>query len=264
MNIRQKKQRKRIFIIIVVFIVSLIIFRDAFNLLRSGINNLVLPVKILIYKSTYRTKSTFDNLRDINNILKENIELKKENYALRFENVKLQTLINENERLKDLLDLKEGAGIDFVIANISFKDPLSVYDEFFIDLGSDDDIKENMVVLNRDILLGRISKVYKKRSIVELISKQNLYTSVLIGEEKYIGILKGENSNRLIIEYVVNDAQIKVGDKVYTSGISDIYPKGQYIGEITSVVDKEGGLFKEITLTLPFNIFELNQVVILK
>lgn len=264
MNIRQKKQKKRIFIIIVVFMISLIIFKDAFNLLRASVNKVVLPVKVMIYKTSYRAKSTFDNLRDINNILKENIELKKENYTLKFENIKLQTLINENERLKDLLDLKEGAGIDFIIANISFRDPLSVYDEFFIDLGSQDNIKENMVVMHRDVLLGRVKEVYKKRSIVELISKQNLYTSVLIGEEKYIGILKGENSNKLTIEYVVNDAQIQVGDRVYTSGISDIYPKGQYIGKISSVKDKEGGLFKEITLTLPFNSFELSQVVILK
>ena len=264
MNIRQRKIRKRIIISIIVFIVSLVIFRGVFNTISLGVNKIFMPVKILIYKTTKKTKETFDNLKDINDILKENDDLRSENYKLNLENIKLQKLINENERLKELLDLKEGTNIDFVIANISFRDPLSAYDEFFIDLGSRDGIEKNMVVLNKNMLLGRVSKVYENKAIVELISKNSVYTSILIGDKKYVGILKGENSNKLSIEYIINDAEIVVGDKVYTSGISDIYPKDQYIGEVSEVEEKEGGLFKEITLILPFNIFELNEVIILK
>lgn len=264
MIVRQRRVRKRIFIGILIFIISLVIFRDFFDTIRSGVNKAVLPAKIIIYRATKTSKQTFDNLKDINNILRENSELRSENYRLKLENIKLQTLINENERLKELLDIKEGTSIDFVIANISFRDPLSVYNEFFIDLGSEDGIEEGMTVLNRDMLLGRVSKVYNRRSVVELISKNNIYTSVLIGEEKYVGILKGENSNRLSIENIVSDADIQVGQRVYTSGMSDTYPKGQYIGEVSSVNQKAGNLFKEVTLVLPFNIFELNEVIILK
>lgn len=264
MNIRQRKTRRKLLIGILVIIISLVIFRDPVNTLRAGVNKLLLPVKIVVYKTTRAGKETFDNLKDINNILKENETLKSENYRLNLENIKLQSLMDENERLKELLNIKEGNNIDFAIANIRFRDPLSVYDEFFIDLGSNDGIKENMVVLNKDILLGRVSKVYEDRAVVDLISKNGAYTSILIGDKKYIGILKGENSNSLNIEYIVNDANIEVGDKVVTSGISDIYPKGQYIGEVASVKDKEGGLFKEVKLTLPFNIFEIKEVIILK
>ncbi len=264
MNIRQRKTRRRLFIGIVVFVISLVILRGPMNSLRAGVNKIFLPVKIVIYKASRAGKEAFDNLRDINNILKENEEIKSENYRLKLENIKLQTVIDENEKLKELLEIKEGSNIDFVIASVSFRDPLSVYDEFIIDLGSEDGIKENMVVLQRDNLLGKVSEVYKNRAIVDLISKNNLYTSILIGEEKNIGVLKGQNSNVLTIEYVVNDAEIKVGDKVVTSGISDIYQKGQFIGYVKEVTEKEGGLFKEVTLELPFNIFELDEVIILK
>lgn len=264
MRLKEFKRRKRIVSGILTLIALIFIFRFTLNNLTTVLNGLLLPVKILAYQVSRSSKETFDNLKDINAILNENKVLKQENYALKLENFKLNNMKEENKRLKDLLDMKQEENIDFSIANISFRDPLSVYDEFFINKGKKDGIQEEMIVLNKDTLLGKVKKVYETNSVVELITKNDIYTSILIGEGSHLGVLKGVNSEELTVEYITNDTEVKVGDKVITSGVSDVYPKGLYLGDIISVKNAEDYLYKEIKMKLPYNIFEIYEVVILK
>lgn len=264
MNFKERKKRRDLIFLIVGTILIIFILKNQLNLLRAGINKIVLPVKIFIYKSTESAKHTVKNLQDLNRILKENDHLKQENFRLKIDHDYITELQNENKRLKEILDIKNTGARDFVVANISFKDPLSVYDEFIVNKGSDDGIKENMSVVTKDILIGRVIKVYKDKSIVELISKAGKYTSVVVGAQKHLAILEGDNSNKLNVENIETDAVVKIGDKIYTSGIGELYPKDYYIGVITKVETKKDDLFKKVELLLPFNVFDLNEVIIIK
>jgi rod shape-determining protein MreC len=264
MRLKEFKRRKRIVTGVLTLIAVIFVFRFTLNNLATLLNGALLPVKILAYKVSRNSKETFDNLRDINGILNENKTLKEENYALKLENFKLNNMKEENKRLKTLLEMKQEENIDFQIANISFRDPLSVYDEFFINKGKKDGIKEDMIVLNKDTLLGKVKKVYETNSVVELITKNGIYTSILVGDGNYLGVLKGVNSEELAVEYITNDIEIEAGDRVITSGVSDVYPKGLYLGDIISVKNDDDYLYKEVKMKLPYNIFEIYEVVILK
>ena len=109
----------------------------------------------------------------------------------------------ENDRLRALLEMKQEKGLDFMVANISFRDGFSVYSEMYIDKGSEQGIKKNMVVLNNENLLGRVKEVYSDSALVELITKTDIYTSVLDQNNKNLSILKGANSKQLELEYIV-------------------------------------------------------------
>jgi rod shape-determining protein MreC len=264
MRLNEYKKRKKIMTGIFVLIAVIFIFRFTLNNMTTLLNGVLLPVKILAYKVSRNSKETFDNLKDIEGILNENKGLKEENYALKLENFKLHNMKEENKRLKTLLEMKQEDDIDFQIANISFRDPLSVYDEFFINKGKKDGVKEDMIVLNKSALLGKVKKVYETNAVVELITKNSIYTSILVGEGNHLGVLKGVNSEELAVEYITNDIGVKVGDRVITSGVSDVYPKGLFLGEIISVKNDEDYLYKEVKMKLPYNIFEIYEVVILK
>jgi cell shape-determining protein MreC len=45
------------------------------------------------------------------------------------------------------------------------------------------------------------------------------------------------------LDYIPNTADVKVGDRVITSGVDGIYPKGFVVGEIQSV-EREAGEFR--------------------
>lgn len=264
MNFKEKRRRRNLYFLIFGTLLIIFLVKNQLNFIRGVVNNLVLPFKIFIYKSSEGAKHTVKNLQDLNRILKENDELKKENFRLKIDHSYIEELQNENRRIKEILDIKTEEKKDFIVANISFKDPLSVYDEFIINKGFKNGIKEGQTVVNRDILVGKVIKVYDNRAIVELISKNGKYTSVVVGNEKHLALLKGQDSNKLSIENIETDANILVGDKVYTSGIGEQYPKNYYIGQVSKVETKKENLFKKIELVLPFNIFELNEIIVLK
>ncbi|MBZ4682681.1 MAG: rod shape-determining protein MreC [Fusobacteriales bacterium] len=264
MKIKDIKRRKRLRLLLFLFVIIILLFQMPLNTLKNSINGVVLPFKIFFYKVSRGAKNTVDNIKNINLILEENKKLQSENYKLILENNNLKNVVEENKRLKKILNIKTEIKKDFLIANVSFRDALSVYDEFFINKGSDDGIKEDSVVLYKNNLLGKVKKVYKNNSVVEMITKENIYTSVIIGENSILGVLKGTKSELLEIEDVTSDIDIKVGDKVYTSGISDIYKKGIYIGDVVKVEDKKNEVFKTIYVKIPFNIFELYEVIVIK
>lgn len=119
-----------------------------------------------------------------------------------------------------------------------------------------------MVVMAGKDLLGRVSKIYKDYSLVELVTKGDVYTSVLSYKNEVLGVLKGENSELMTMESVSVDKNIEVGEEIYTSGISDIYPKGIYVGRVESIGESKNQLFKDIKIVQDFNIFDINEVII--
>ena len=77
MNFKERKKRRNLYLIIVGTLFVIFLVKNQLNMIRTGLNSLVLPIKILIYKGTETAKHTVKNLQDIDRILKENQELKK-------------------------------------------------------------------------------------------------------------------------------------------------------------------------------------------
>ena len=53
-----------------------------------------------------------------------------------------------------------------------------------------------------------------------------------------------QENDKLVINGIENDVSLKEGAVVYTSGLSDIYPSGIVIGEITRIENDNYGISK--------------------
>ncbi len=148
-------------------------------------------------------------------------------------------LFLENELLKKELDeINKLSMSDGVITKIIIRDMYSFYDEVVIDLG-EDEVKENDVVVNNEGLVGIVYKVDKNRSYVKLLSG-NYNISVKVGDTY-------GNLNKGIITMIDKYSEVKIGDKVYTSGLDEVLG-GIYVGEVISVKLGEDKLGKEIKI----------------
>ncbi len=263
-KIGSSKNRLKLLYYIIAAFMLILVLRTPIDSVLGFANRMVLPVKAKIYQGSSQIKGTFQNMRHFSDILEENKKLKFELSKSIQLTSRLKDIEAENNRLRSLLDIKKTRAPEFIAANISFRDGFSVYSEMYIDKGYDQGIKKDMVVLNEDKLLGRVKEVYQDNSLVELISKTDIYTSVLDQDNKSLSILKGTNSKLLEMEYITVDSDVHSGEKVYTSGLSDIYPKGIYVGNIKEIVGNDKQLFKKVLLELPYNIFDVNEVIILK
>ena len=159
---------------------------------------------------------------------------------------KVYRLQKENENLKKLLSFKEQFTQETVGCNIISKDSGILFEIFTIDRGSKDGISVNDPVLNADGLVGRVSRVDLLSSKVVSIIDTESSVSARLSKSRDLVILRGDAELRTEglcrLDYVPPDVEISVGDKVETSGMSSLYPKGVIIGEIVQVIKNEDSL----------------------
>jgi rod shape-determining protein MreC len=181
--------------------------------------------------------SSISDLRgaqDENNLLKSRIE------ELEVEKQGKEELTAENERLKELLDLKETSKSKVLAARIIGRDPSVWFDSSIINRGSLDGIKLNMPVVTKGGLVGRITAVGPLTSQVDLITRDKSGVGGVIGEignTNALGVVSGTSKRDLVeMRYVSGSTEVQVGQVVYTTGQDGIYPEGLRIGEIVEII----------------------------
>lgn len=257
------KKNKILFLFIGITLL-LFFFRGTINHIIDGVGYIFFPVQRSIYNTGNYFKETSYAVAEYKHILEENKRLKNENVKLDMVMEFNNTLTEENERLKTLLQMKEESKLDLRVARVNFRSPGNLYERFYVDLGTKDGIERNMIVLSGKNLIGRISKVYDDYSLVDMITGENFSISALT-DGQMLGMVKGndEMNGELYFEPNTFENTIKLGEQVYTSGISDIYPKGLYIGYISEINQDESEIFRSIKVKTDLDILNLNEVLII-
>lgn len=224
-----------ILLIILVFISNLKL--NQFSYIENAFSNLIMPIQsgITFIKNKL---SGNDNYFATMNILKEeNEELKQRNIQLEEALRQLEVIQSENSTLKEYLNLTEQyKGYKTVPAYIINKDISNYSSIFVINAGTDNGIKENMTVIAAEGLVGHVISVTKDTAKVQtLVDTSNVVSSTLENSKDNV-IARGTlNGNELKATYVSTDTVLTEGEKLHTSGMGGIYPKGIYIGNIKKI-----------------------------
>lgn len=263
-NKASSNNKKNVIYIYIFSIIALLLFFTrgaAVEYLVEQASQIFFPVQKTFYGAAETVENTYDTFINYKQISEEKERLKKENLEYTFLLEDYKNLKEENERLRNLLELKKNTKGEFTIGEVSFQHPKDIFRGFTVNLGEKDGIEKNMVVTFKNTLVGRVEKTYANYARVDILTKENSNLSVIINGE-YLGIIKGEGKSNLIYEPSVHfEVDIKVGDEIYTSGISDIYPKGIYVGRIDEITEGENGIKKYI-VDYGINPFDLKEVLI--
>ena len=182
-------------------------------------------------------------------------------------NNNIYTFINksykeENIELKNMLKINYSL-IDFDIINASVIERDKTYwlDEITINKGSRDGIENNQIVVVNDGMIGKVLDSSFKTSKVKLITGFSDPISVTINN---INKLLTVNNYSLYIRGINDNDNISVGDKVITSGLSDIFPKGILIGEIKEIKKEKNDVGYYALVGISSNINNTKYVTVLK
>ncbi len=148
---------------------------------------------------------------------------------------------------------------DYLNTYIIYKDIYNYLNEITIRGGKDKDLKNNVVIYD-NTLVGVIDKVNKNTSIVKLITNNKSKISVKINEE--VGILMMDDG-LLTVQNISNNANILVGDRIYTSGIG-ITKENIYIGTVKEIKKNTSGIEEVIIVDYQLNIKDLLYVTVIK
>lgn len=139
------------------------------------------------------------------------------------------------------------------------------FDTLLISRGSRDGVHPHSVVRTRDGLVGQVSEVTFTTATVILLTDQNSSVSARVqrAKSRAVGICQGDYNPEIPFSDLNNDADIKLADRVVTSGLGGIFPKGIPIGLIVGIKMDDGSLTKTARLRLAVDFDRLEEVYVL-
>jgi rod shape-determining protein MreC len=170
----------------------------------------------------------------------------------------------ERKRLRKLLELKSSMTQSVVVAEVYARDPTSWFQILWINKGSHDGIDRSMIAVTPAGPVGRIHAVYDRMASILLVTDINSSVAVRMQGSGVDGILVGRGGRRCFVKYVQRDVDVGVGERVITSGLDGLYPKGLFIGSVTKVRKDGDELFQEIEVEPAQNLSQIEEVIILR
>jgi len=220
------------------------------NPLRDSVGYVLVPIQAGINAvggSIYNEVSNISRLQDA---MEENNTLKARVDELTEENTRLRAEQQELERLRNLYELdSQYMQYNKVGARIIAKDSGNWFSVFRIDKGSDDGIKEDMNVIAGGGLVGIVTDVGANYATVRSIIDDSSRVSAMAQQSGDTCIVSGDlklfKEGRLSLGYMEKDDDIKDGDMIVTSNISEKFLPGILIGYAADItVDYSDNLTK--------------------
>ncbi|MFW6050982.1 MAG: rod shape-determining protein MreC [Myxococcota bacterium] len=201
-------------------------------------------------------------------VKRDHDRLRRELGRLREENRRLQVQARQNQRLRELLQLRERIGGETVSALIIGKEILPSFRvvRVRLDRGARDRIKRGMPVVASDGLVGQVHRTWARYSDVLLTVDPRSAVDVHVPRTGARGVLRGTGDSDTYlcrVQYLQRSDEVKVGDEVYTSGLGQRFPASILVGTITKVERQDFGLYQQVEVAPAVSFSSLEEVLIL-
>ena len=196
-------------------------------------------------------------------VAKENEHLKQNIDSLKKRNVELAEQILWQDRVVGLIEYKEQSNNKAILASVIGRDATQWSKEIFINKGTQQGVGERMAVVTDAGVVGHVVQALATSSMVLLISDSRSAVDALFQETRVFGVVAGTGQSFCDMKYVPVSAKVEIGDRVLSSGLGGIFPKGLVVGTVTQVKKKKQGLFQEIMVTPKADLARLEEVLVL-
>lgn len=257
---KNSELKKKLIGIALIIILSSYFVKGKMERIHRFVNSIFIPVQSIFYKTSQDIKDKNDLLKNFKETQNQIQEEKRKVLILETKLYEYENIKKENERLKSLLELRNESN-NYIATRIVFRHIYDIYGSFTIDKGRNHGILENMVVISGNNLVGRVVKSEENYSIVRTINNPNVMISAMDKRED-VGIVRGSEENVEVLRYTpgIFKEQLEIGEIIYTSGISDIYPKGLIIGVITDKFQETDSFVVKPQL----DISKIREVIVIK
>lgn len=250
--------------LLLIFISLLIIFADTarfLNLPNSLISYITNPISFGLYQTGKNIGRQFYFIFQARFAAQENKALKDQIGQLLSENAALRKKLAESDSL-----LSQYKHLDPTTYNLIPARPIGIGRFLKIDKGLSSGIKLGQAVVFNDNFLGKIVQVSEKSANIQLTrdpdSKVAAFSQGLEGRGK--GVLVGQFGTDVILDKILHEEKVNIGDLVYSEGFGPFLPRGLILGRVSEVMEVESAVFKQAKVTPNFDISDLELVFVIK
>jgi rod shape-determining protein MreC len=245
-------RNKRLFILMIglILFIALMGFtlgRTRLTWPEKFLNDAFGTVQGAFYQPVGAVVDFFRDLGRLSDVYNENEQLRQTVAQYTQDQIRFNSLKAENNRLQEALNFtdrqKQLDNYRYLIAQVVGSTSNPYEKTIKINLGSRDGIKVQMAVRTVDGLVGLVSHVSTFTSTVTLITELDASSSkgtpvsatVLGKESESFGIIEyDEVTNTLQMTKIDEADPLAKDDKVITSGVGSVFPRGIIIGTVLS------------------------------
>jgi len=198
---------------------------------------------------------------DLRGLREENAQLRQELAEARIRLQQERALAQRSEQFARLLDLRGRIDLETTGANVVAAAATPDFRTITIDKGTAAGLRPDMAVLAPEGVVGRVVVPGSRASKVQLLIDRNAAIGAIVERSRAQGVVMGTGEQTLRLEFVLDTADISVGDQVVSSGIDGIYPKGFLIGRVDHI-ERVGNAYRLIRVQPAVDFTKLEEVLV--
>lgn len=212
---------------------------DGSTLLESVVLRVTSPVVWVAGSIGGGVRAVLRRIRETWIAREENDHLRREVLDLQARLARAEELGFEARRLRDLLALQSDLAPESVAAHVIARGDTRQSRVLIIDRGSDHGIRVDAPVVAWGGAVGRVVFVDRSHAKVLVLSDPNSGVAGIIQRSGAQGLVRGQGDDPLAMQYVSRYQDVSIGDRVVTSGMDGVFPRGFSVGRVMYVNDAD-------------------------
>ena len=166
------------------------------------------------------------------------------------------TMAELNQARTTIAELQVALGYKFenqqnqILAEVEYVNPNRLRQEVIINVGQSHGVDVDRGVSDPWGVYGRTVEVFPDTSRVLLLNDERHATPILVSRTREYFIASGNGSDApLTLDNVNLSSDIRVGDRIVTSGLGGVFPEGLVVGTVTAVTDIVSESVKHVAIS---------------
>jgi rod shape-determining protein MreC len=202
---------------------------------RTTATDAFAPALDLVSRPVAAVGNMVDRGRAVIELYQENRRLQQDNETLLQWQQTALKLAADNKRLRSLVKAVPEPAIAYVTARVIANSGGAYVRTVMVNAGSDASLARGQAAISGEGLVGRLTEVGARAARVLLITDLNSRVPVVVESTRTNAVLAGDNSERPRLAYLGGSEEIKIGDRVITSGEGGVFPPGLAVGVVAAL-----------------------------
>ena len=215
---------------------------------RDTVGAALYPLRLVVDAPARMWDWSSERLRSRTDLQQEVEQLRREQLVIRARLLATNALQAENARLREMLDAREKVEDRVRVAEIMAVDANPFRHSLIIDVGIGDGVYEGQAIVDQVGVIGQVIEPGLLTSEALLISDPGHALPVEVNRNGLRTIAYGTGEfNRLDLPGLANNADIREGDLLVTSGLGGAFPSGYPVAVVTQVTRMPQQAFADVS-----------------
>jgi rod shape-determining protein MreC len=212
--------------------------------------------------TTQSLRGVWDNYIYVVNVQRDNKRLREEIKWLQQENHRYLEAYLQYQRLQRLLNFREQSSLDVVAAAVVGRNSSSWTEIIYINRGTRDRVTQGFPVVTYDGLVGQVIHAAPALSQVMLLTDFRSGVDAIVQRTRASGIVAGRGRSIAELKFLPIGADLQAGDRLISSGMGGVFPKGLIIGEVKDI-HRNGRQTQQVEIRPSVDFSHLEEVLVL-